>query len=86
MGCRRAATSVMSNVTEPGSDVLRSFMAASAASESSGCIRMKDMPVFDQSVLRKVGSELSYRRRSGSETRAVFSEGGRGAQLSGRSG
>ena len=33
--------------------------AMSAAAESSGCMRMKDMASLDQSDLMKVGKELS---------------------------
>ena len=49
----------MSNVTEAGSPWRRSSVAALPASESSGCMMMKDIPVLDQSVLINVGRELS---------------------------
>lgn len=62
----------VSKVTDDGSPGVRSAMAMAAAAESSGCMRINDMPSLDQSVLTKVGRELSYRRRRGSETRAVL--------------
>ena len=49
----------VSNVTEAGLLWWSSCVARSAAAESSGCMRMKDMPDLDQSVFRKVGRELS---------------------------
>ena len=74
IGCKRAEVRALSKVTEEGSPEVSKEIAISAASESSGCMRMSDMPVLDQSVLRNVGRELSYRRRSGSETRASLRE------------
>ena len=62
----------VSKVTDDGSPWEKRAVAARAASESSGCIRMRDMPSLDQSVLRKVGRELSYRLRRGSERRAAL--------------
>ena len=59
MGCRRAEDRTVSNVTEAGSPWRRSSVAALPASESSGCMMMKDIPVLDQSVLINVGRELS---------------------------
>eukprot|EP00977_Amphora_coffeiformis_P021363 scaffold9242_cov113-Amphora_coffeaeformis.AAC.1 len=55
MGCRRAEARALSKVTEAGSAAERREMAWVAAAESSGCMRMRDMPVLDQSVLRKEG-------------------------------
>ena len=59
MGCKRADVKAVSNVTEVGSPSESKEMAWAAASESSGCIRMNDIPVFDQSVVIKVGRVLS---------------------------
>ena len=39
------------------------FIAVIDSSELSGCMRIYPMPPVDQSILRKVGFELSYRRR-----------------------
>ena len=50
---------VRSNCTVDGSEGLIVESNRRAASESSGCIRMKDIPVLDQSVFKKVGRLLS---------------------------
>ena len=40
-------------------------IAANDSGELSGYIRIYPMPLADQSVLRKIGLELSYRKRKG---------------------
>ena len=40
-------------------------IAAKDSGDLSGCIRIYSIPPVDQSVLRKVGFELSCRRRRG---------------------
>ena len=50
---------VESKVTDAGSPGWRRAVAAAAAAEFSGCIRMKDMADLDQSVLMNNGRVLS---------------------------
>ena len=48
------------------------LIAAIGSGELSGCTRMHPIPPVDQSVLKNVGFELSYRRRSGEDTRFIL--------------
>lgn len=59
MGWRQAEVRAVSKVTEVGSPGRRREVASWAASKFSGCMRIKDMAVLDQSVFTKVGRELS---------------------------
>ena len=70
IGFRRAPSSLVSNFPAVMSDQL-----ARSSSESwllSGCIRMKPIPVADQSVFKKQGRLESYHVRHGEETMYVL--------------
>jgi len=69
-GRRRAPVMRASKRFEPPDS--RAARASREALSSVGCIRMKDIPVPDQLVFRKIGSFEEKRARQGSETMACF--------------
>ena len=69
-GRRRALDMSSSNLFGP--PLVSKASAARDASSSAGCVTIKDIPVFDQSVFRKIGRASSKRARQGSFATARF--------------
>ena len=63
IGIRRGPEHLQSKRHSPVDSKYKS--SANDSGELSGCMKIYPMPPADQSVLRKVGLELSYRRRRG---------------------